>query len=67
LTKKSVADCLQTRPVDHQKRLIRVRGKVDREDLVAKTKSDRGESVRKTWGLPAVNNLTGIVALRHVV
>lgn len=28
LSKKSVADCLQTRPVDHRMRLIRVRGKL---------------------------------------
>jgi len=28
LTKKSVADCLQTRPVDHRYRLVRVRGKL---------------------------------------
>ncbi len=26
LTKKSVADCLQTRPIDHRQRLVRVRG-----------------------------------------
>ncbi len=28
LTKKSVADCLQTRPIDHRYRLVRVRGKL---------------------------------------
>lgn len=28
LSKKSVADCLQTRPVDHRMRLIRVRGEL---------------------------------------
>ena len=26
LTKRSVADCLQTRPIDHRSRLVRVRG-----------------------------------------
>jgi len=26
LTKKSVVDCLQTRPIDHRRRLVRVRG-----------------------------------------
>lgn len=29
LSKKSVADCLQTRPVDHRFRLVSVRGKLD--------------------------------------
>jgi len=28
LTKKSVADCLQTRPIDHHHRMVRVRGKL---------------------------------------
>jgi len=28
LSKKSVADCLQTRPVDHRMRLIKVRGEL---------------------------------------
>jgi len=28
LTKKSVADCLQTRPVDYQKRLVKIRGQL---------------------------------------
>lgn len=26
LTKRSIADCLQTRPIDHRSRLVRVRG-----------------------------------------
>jgi mRNA interferase MazF len=29
LSKLSVADCLQTRPIDHRQRLVRVRGQVD--------------------------------------
>ncbi len=29
LSKKSIADCLQTRPIDHQKRFIKSRGEVD--------------------------------------
>ena len=33
LTKRSVADCLQTRPVDHRTRLVRVRGELEDEDL----------------------------------
>jgi mRNA interferase MazF len=28
LSKKSVADCLQTRPIDHRLRLVRIRGKL---------------------------------------
>jgi mRNA interferase MazF len=31
LTKKSVADCLQTRPIDHRVRLVKVRGKLEDE------------------------------------
>lgn len=33
LNKISIADCLQTRPVDHRKRLVRVRGKVGSQTL----------------------------------
>ena len=29
LTKKSVADCLQTRPIDHRARLVNVRGELE--------------------------------------
>jgi len=28
LTKKSLADCLQTRPIDHRQRLVKIRGKL---------------------------------------
>jgi len=28
LSKKSIADCLQTRPIDHRHRLVKVRGKL---------------------------------------
>jgi mRNA interferase MazF len=28
LSKKSVGDCLQTRPIDHRQRLVKVRGKL---------------------------------------
>jgi mRNA interferase MazF len=31
LTKKSVADCLQTRPMDHRVRLVKVRGEMEDE------------------------------------
>jgi mRNA interferase MazF len=33
LDKKSVADCLQTRPIDYRLRLSRVRGKLEQEDM----------------------------------
>jgi len=33
LSKKSVADCLQTRPVDHRYRLIRIRGELAEEEM----------------------------------
>ena len=35
LTKKSVADCLQTRPIDHRARLVKVRGELE-EEVMAK-------------------------------
>ena len=34
LTKKTVADCLQTRPIDHRVRLVKVRGVLEDEILV---------------------------------
>ena len=33
LTKKSVADCLQTRPVDHRFRMVGVRGALTSEEM----------------------------------
>jgi mRNA interferase MazF len=33
LDKKSVADCLQTRPIDYRLRLSGVRGKLEQEDM----------------------------------
>lgn len=33
ISKKSVADCLQTRPIDHRYRLVKVRGKLDAETM----------------------------------
>ena len=35
LTKKSVADCLQTRPIDHRLRLVRIRGKLTHSQMNA--------------------------------
>lgn len=35
LTKKSVADCLQTRPVDYEKRLVKIRGRLDDDQIKA--------------------------------
>jgi mRNA interferase MazF len=34
LTKKSIADCLQTRPIDYSSRLIEVRGELDLETMI---------------------------------
>lgn len=34
LTQKSAADCLQTRPIDHRIRLVRIRGELEDEDMV---------------------------------
>ncbi len=31
LSKKSVADCLQTRPIDHRHRLVKIRGRLSME------------------------------------
>ena len=33
LSKKSIADCLQTRPIDHRHRLQRVRGRLSSKDV----------------------------------
>ena len=33
LTKKSIADCLQTRPIDHQLRVVKVRGELEDEKM----------------------------------
>lgn len=35
LTKRSVADCLQTRPVDHAQRLVKIRGQVTDAEMQA--------------------------------
>jgi mRNA interferase MazF len=33
LTKKSVADCLQTRPIDHRHRMVHIRGMLSSDEL----------------------------------
>ena len=33
LTKRSVADCLQTRPIDYRQRLVRVRGQLTDQEM----------------------------------
>jgi mRNA interferase MazF len=33
LTQKTVADCLQTRPVDHRARLVKIRGELEDETM----------------------------------
>jgi len=35
LTKRSIADCLQTRPVDYARRLVRVRGQLTLDEMQA--------------------------------
>jgi mRNA interferase MazF len=35
LCKKSVADCLQIRPIDHRARLVRIRGELDEQTMNA--------------------------------
>jgi mRNA interferase MazF len=35
LMKRSIADCLQTRPIDHRMRLISIRGQIEEDILVA--------------------------------
>jgi mRNA interferase MazF len=35
LTKKTVADCLQTRPIEHRARLVKVRGELE-DEIMAK-------------------------------
>ena len=34
LSKMSIADCLQTRPVDHRFRLVRIRGRLSHGDML---------------------------------
>jgi mRNA interferase MazF len=34
LSKRSIADCLQTRPIDYQQRLIKIRGTISEEKLI---------------------------------
>lgn len=33
LSKKSIADCLQTRPVDHRHRLVKIRGRLSADKI----------------------------------
>ncbi len=46
LSKKSVADCLQTRPIDHQTRLVAVRG-----ELAGKIMADIDTALRRVFSL----------------
>ena len=39
LSKKSVADCLQTRPIDHQQRLVGIKGKLEKDKIDALDKA----------------------------
>jgi mRNA interferase MazF len=46
LTKRSVADCLQTRPIDHRFRLVNIRGELSTEEM-----SRLDEALRVVFGL----------------
>lgn len=46
LSKKSIADCLQTRPIDHSKRLVRVRGKLSSDKM-----AEIDQALRIVFGL----------------
>lgn len=46
LTKRLIADCLQTRPINHRQRLVRVRGQLGVEELA---KVDR--ALKMVFGL----------------
>ena len=46
LTKKSIADCLQTRPIDHRFRLVKIRG-----ELVSEEMQKIDEALRIVFGL----------------
>jgi mRNA interferase MazF len=39
LIKKSIADCLQTRPIDHRHRLVKIRGRISSTQLTEIDKS----------------------------
>ncbi len=46
LSKKSIADCLQTRPIDHRHRLVKIRGKVSPAKL-----EEIAQALRIVFGL----------------
>lgn len=46
LSKRSIADCLQTRPIDHRFRLVNIRGDLETELLSA-----IGEALKAVFGL----------------
>ena len=47
LSKKSIADCLQTRPIDHRFRLLKVRGELHSEEM-----KRIDEALRLVFALP---------------
>ena len=46
LTKKSIVDCLQTRPIDHRFRMVKIRGELSVEEM-----SRIDEALRIVFGL----------------
>jgi mRNA interferase MazF len=47
LSKRSIADCLQTRPIDHRFRLVKIRGNLD-----SQTMSNIDEALKRVFALP---------------
>jgi mRNA interferase MazF len=46
LSKKSIADCLQTRPIDHRFRLVKIRGNLD-----SRTMSTIDKALKRVFAL----------------
>ena len=47
LSKRSIADCLQTRPIDHRFRLVKIRGNLD-----LRTMSNIDTALKRVFALP---------------
>lgn len=47
LSKKSIADCLQTRPIDHRQRLVGVKGKLEPSKI-----NELDKALKVVFGLP---------------
>ncbi len=47
LSKKSIADCLQTRPIDHRQRLVGIKGKLEESKI-----NELDKALKIVFGLP---------------